>query len=58
MEISTPEHRFRDYLRFVGGVKEDERGTLVIQFLYLLDGTQYPRVGRFYFKELLILFQG
>ena len=31
MEISTPELRFRDYLRFVGGVKEDERVTLVIQ---------------------------
>jgi hypothetical protein len=47
MEISTPELRFRDYLRFVGGVKEDERVTLVIQFLYLLDDTPYPRVGRF-----------
>ena len=42
----------------MGGVKEDERGTLVIQFLYLLDGTQYPRAGRFYFKELMIIFQG
>ena len=58
MEISTPELRFRDYLRFVGGVKEDERVTLVIQFLYLLDDTPYPRVGRFYFKELLIICQG